>query len=152
MTQRQLRFVDAAYAAYLWSLVALALLAWWYALYRAGALDTRPYSTQGVLFFVATASGLVAAFIASLIGCTLFIASLVGGTLHFRGTGQWGLFVLAIFFCYGMTPAIVLRHFWGARPLIVAGGAFAVLIVWYGGRWFFVERRRAAAEARRAAP
>ena len=150
MTQRQLRLVDAAYAAYLWSLVALALLAWWYALYRAGALDPRPYSRQGVLFFVATASGLVAAFIASLIGWTLFFASLVDGTRSFRGAGQWGLFVLAVSFFYGMAPGIVLRLFWGAWPLLVVGPIFALLIVWYGGRWFFVERWRVAAETQPA--
>ncbi len=135
MTQRQRRLVDAAYAAYGWSLVGLALLARWYALYRAGALDPGPYSRQGVLFFVATASGLVAAF----------IASLVGWTLRFRGVRQQGLFVLAAFFFYAMAPAIVVRHFWGAWPLIAAGGAFAVLIVWYGGEWLLVERRRAGA-------
>jgi hypothetical protein len=137
MTQRQVRLVDAAYAAYGWSLVGLALLARWYALYRAGDLDPGPYSRQGVLFFVATASGLVAAF----------IASLFGWTLHFRGARQRGLFVLAAFFFYGMAPAIVVRHFWGAWPLIVAGGAFAVLIVWYGAEWLLVERRRAIAAA-----
>ncbi|HEX5759889.1 MAG TPA: hypothetical protein VF121_11905 [Thermoanaerobaculia bacterium] len=132
MTRRQIRLADLAYAAYLWSLVALGALAWWYRLYRAEALPTEPYSATGLGFFAVTASGLLAAF----------GASLVGWAMRVRGVRERGLVVLALSFFYGVAPAIILRYLWGAPPLLVAGTGFGLLILWFAPRWLFVERRR----------
>ncbi len=157
MTLRQLRLIDAAYAGYLWSLVALGFLARWYALYRAGELDPRPLSRQGLLFFAATATGLLTAFGASMVGWGLalrgFRATGEKGVAalaraFFRGVPDRGLLALAVAYFFGVAPAILLLRVWGAWPLLVTGPAFALLILWLAGRWFLRERRRALAAVR----